>query len=1599
MLINTSSLPHVAKAALQMETQNETALHKIHQLEDSTRYGRREEDDIVVNQAPRFTTQLNGPTNLVESQSAHYECRIEPYPDPNLKVEWFFNGQPLQNGHRFRTTCDFGFAALDVLTVYAEDSGEYTCVATNRLGQAQSSIRLNVQSRAGIIRDTQHESALEKIQYLECDAKYKRKAEDDQFVAEKPQFGRPLRNANVQEGKPVHLEATLTPVNDPTMRVEWYCNGRPIQQGHRFKTTYDFGFVALDILYAHAEDTGTYMCKAKNAVGEAVTTCSVSATANSGLYLETLDEDRLQKIRQLENYQQPKTPEVEQVGQKPVFLTPLVSLENLKEGDHAHLECRVEPINDPNLRIEWYINGKAIRAGHRFRTTHDFGYVALDVLYVYGEDTGTYMCKAVNQLGEAMNTCNIRVVNRRSIILDTQHPDGLEKIQKLESRVAPGRSEISDIPISPPHFVAQLRGSTEVHEGQTAHFEAQVEPIHDPNLRIEFYHNGKPLGSASRFHITFDFGYVSLDITHAVAEDAGEYTVVAINALGQCKSSINLRVIVKGGIITDSQCPDGLEKIRQLEGVQPFRRPEIEDPITRQRPVFTQPLQNIDFIAEAQTAHFECRLIPVGDPTLKVEWYRNEKPIENSSRITKQHDFGYVSMDISHIRDDDEGVYMCRAINPLGEAVTTASMRVRTKASIQLETQHPESVRRLMALERQPAQRPDQPDRQFEKPIFTQLLTGPAELWEGQHAHFEARVVPVGDPNLRFEWYINGVELKMGSRFRTTNDFGFVSLDINSVVSEDSGVYMCKAINLAGEAVSSTAMKVKSRSSIAGESLLPESWQKIQMKEAAMNRVPEMFIDQSPQQAPVFTTHLQSFEKLSEGQHVQLDAQVEPRADPNLKIEWFKNGISLTTGARIRSTFDFGLVTLAINGLRDDDSAIYTCKASNLLGEAVSTATLKVGDKHWLLGDTLHPGALPQIAALEAPRPDRREQAEPVFEEPVFITHLNNVECKENDNVHFECNVEPSKDPTMQIEWFVNGKPLSAGSRFKTTYDFGYVALDIMGAYAEDSGIYTCKATNNKGSASTSGSLRCIGSKTMYLDTQHPQGVSGLEAVEETEAAIANRYARQLSKPEQEYPKPTWTVPLQPEFRLSEAEALHLEGTVEPKEDPNLKIEWYFNGKVLEHGSRFKMTSEFGFVTLDLIEVYERDQGIYTCKAYNRSGEAFTSTTIFCSSKENIIDRTQHPKGTEGLENIQNLEDSLRRPDGTPLAAEDGHAPRFTTEFTSITNIGEGEIAHFEASLIPTGDQSMVIDWFYNGKTLDASHRFRTVYAFGMVVLEVLGTKIEDSGTYTCRATNHWGAAEISVNLGCVDKSGGQPPKFTSHIQSLAGLKDGQSAHFECTLVPVNDPDLKVEWYFNGKPIRHSTRIKPVSDFGYVLLDIAYVQSHDSGEYVCRAYNKYGEDFTRATIECFGKSGVFYDSLQPDSLAKIRELESGVGHQTAAPGTPTGEAPKFITHIKDVARLVEGQSAHFEARLTPLTDPDLVVEWYYNDKKLPHGHRYRTFHDFGIVILDILYCYEENSGVYECRATNKYGSDSTKSTMTCLSKTNLVLDSQLPRVS
>ena len=83
----------------------------------------------------------------------------------------------------------------------------------------------------------------------------------------------------------------------------------------------------------------------------------------------------------------------------PTFLTQPRSLHNLREGQRAHFEAKLEPITDPHLQVEWLKDGKPIIVGHRFRPIHDFGYVALVILDVINEDSGVYTARATNLVG------------------------------------------------------------------------------------------------------------------------------------------------------------------------------------------------------------------------------------------------------------------------------------------------------------------------------------------------------------------------------------------------------------------------------------------------------------------------------------------------------------------------------------------------------------------------------------------------------------------------------------------------------------------------------------------------------------------------------------------------------------------------------------------------------------------------------------------------------------------------------------------------------------------------------------------------------------------------------------------------------------------------------------------------------------------------------------------------------------------------------------------------------------------------------------------------------------------------------------------------
>lgn len=46
-------------------------------------------------------TQIQDQTELVEMEATKFECQLAPVGDPNMKVEWFYNGKPLHHSMYF----------------------------------------------------------------------------------------------------------------------------------------------------------------------------------------------------------------------------------------------------------------------------------------------------------------------------------------------------------------------------------------------------------------------------------------------------------------------------------------------------------------------------------------------------------------------------------------------------------------------------------------------------------------------------------------------------------------------------------------------------------------------------------------------------------------------------------------------------------------------------------------------------------------------------------------------------------------------------------------------------------------------------------------------------------------------------------------------------------------------------------------------------------------------------------------------------------------------------------------------------------------------------------------------------------------------------------------------------------------------------------------------------------------------------------------------------------------------------------------------------------------------------------------------------------
>merc|ERR1712088_914359 len=215
-----------------------------------------------------------------------------------------------------------------------------------------------------------------------------------------------IQSRAVGEGEAAHFECRVDPKNDPKLQIKWYHNGKEVDFGHRFRLTFEFGYVALDILYTYPEDEGEYVCKAFNELGEDITRAELRCKELPAISLEN---------------QVPK-------GMK--------KSEYLEEMEATKFECQLAPVGDPTMKVEWFFCGKPLSSKNRFTPIFDFGYVAMNFGWVYPEDSGEYVCRATNAYGVDETRGIIKTSGKPGIIYESQLPKGMasiDKIRKMES--------------------------------------------------------------------------------------------------------------------------------------------------------------------------------------------------------------------------------------------------------------------------------------------------------------------------------------------------------------------------------------------------------------------------------------------------------------------------------------------------------------------------------------------------------------------------------------------------------------------------------------------------------------------------------------------------------------------------------------------------------------------------------------------------------------------------------------------------------------------------------------------------------------------------------------------------------------------------------------------------------------------------------------------------------------------------------------------------------------------------------------------------------------------------------------------------------------
>ncbi|XP_070476040.1 obscurin-like protein 1 isoform X8 [Equus przewalskii] len=320
-------------------------------------------------------------------------------------------------------------------------------------------------------------------------------------------FPRPVR---VVSGAEAELKCVV--LGEPPPSVVWEKGGQPLVASERLSFPADGAEHGLLLSGALPTDAGVYVCRARNAAGEAYAAAAVTVLQPPAPEPEPQAAERPQPA--------PGAGEG-----APVFLTGPRSQWVLR-GEEVVLTCQVGGLPAPTLY--WEKDGMALDevwdSGHfaleaRRAEGGPGASLALRILAARLPDSGVYVCHARNAHGHA----------QAGALLQVQQPP---------------ESPPEDPDEAPPPVVEPLKCAPKtfwVNEGKHAKFRCYV--MGKPEPEIEWHWEGHPLLPDRRrlMYRDRDGGFV-LKVLYCQAKDRGLYVCAARNSAGQTLSAVQLHV-------------------------------------------------------------------------------------------------------------------------------------------------------------------------------------------------------------------------------------------------------------------------------------------------------------------------------------------------------------------------------------------------------------------------------------------------------------------------------------------------------------------------------------------------------------------------------------------------------------------------------------------------------------------------------------------------------------------------------------------------------------------------------------------------------------------------------------------------------------------------------------------------------------------------------------------------------------------------------------------------------------------------------------------------------------------------------------------------